>query len=196
MIEHNAPHEVFCNSCEIPFKTRKEKVQHDKNFHQRYDSTDSIVVNQYVGSRKKIIDNPMICVQHQCILGEDGCRGSINCSHYTKDLYCDVDISEFKNIIDEFGKDSETLMKSIVSKLNMDTSKIREFEVLDITGDIAKVLVSIDIGHNNLNCFMKLNDFKKMIREKNGVEVNGKFYYMEDNRTINVDGIEFTVKIF
>lgn len=189
-------HEIKCYSCDIMFRSREERTRHNIDFHQRFNSTDNISVKEYTGQRKKINDNPLICVQHQCVIDKDGCKGSSDCGHFKKDIYCDVDVSDFEDVILEFGNDSDTLRRLIIKKLNMLESNIKDFEVLEIDDNMAKVRLSVDISKKNLNCYMRLNDFKKMIREKNVIEYCGKSYYMEENRTVDIEGLVVTVKIF
>ena len=61
-----------CKVCDIWFPTYEKSKEHKTNFHQRYDSTDSVYRDQYLGERK-VIDDYMMCLEHQTKIGVDGC---------------------------------------------------------------------------------------------------------------------------
>lgn len=182
-----------CVICDIRFKSKEEKNRH-MNGHYQYQSTDNILVKQYTGKKKEIKDDPMICLEHQCVITKQGCRGSENCGILTKDLYMEIEDQDITILVTKLGIESSQVKEKLIEKIGMD--KIIDVSITSVVDCMLKVVAKLDVGYRNLNVYMRLSEFKKSIRNNDGIEINGKFYQMLENRTIDVEGRIIIVKSF
>lgn len=185
-----------CLVCGIFFKNHTEKTDHDMKVHQRYASTDNQILKQYVGRKDGIKDDPMICVEHQVVIGSKGCKVNPNCGKLSKELFVDIEKREIVDLVQEKGVESSEVRNKIIEYMNMGEGMIKDVKISRIHDGRLSCAIVMSIADKNLNLFMKLSEFKKMIREKNAIEVGEKLYYMGENRVVDIEGRRILVKVF